>query len=804
MSAQARPNVLSPRWSKVLTDLWSDKTRTSLVVASIAVGVFAIGMIMTAYLILSADIKRSYAAANPPNVIIQTDPFDDDLVDAVAKLPGVQDAQGRLLVKIRARRGSEDWVDLTGMAISDFPGPINHLKSIEGALTLEKGTALVSQDALHVTGFRAGDTLEIQFPDGSEHTLTVAGLVADQTTAKPDPYVSNYALVTLKTLRSYGQDESYNNLYVTVQGDANDTGVIAGVAAAVKDQLERSGRTVYRSEEHTSDEHPMGDTALAILGMLGALGGLITILSSSLIINTLNALLTQQLRQIGVMKLVGGRSLQILGMYVALIIAYSLIALALALPLGAIAGYGMAYFIAQMIGAVLQGFRILPIVIVVQVLIAILIPLGAGFLPVRNGARVSILQAISSNRPNRQGGRGGFLNGNLGWFRWISRPILLSFRNTFRKKGRLMLTIFTLTVAGAVFIAVFNVHDSLSSMVDQLLQHFMGDVTVELRYPDRVSKVEQTLLQIPGIQRVEGWTAAGGEIWDAQDAVVSNLSIVAPPQDTQLLNLKLQAGRWLLPHEERALVVSDTIYGLYPDLNVGDRLRIKLPDQRVEEWTVVGIFPFLGLFGDPLGYANFEFIAQQNHLPNQAASYRIVTDVHGAAGQEALTTRIDRALTDLKIPVQSIQSGYLMRQKAAMGLNVLIIFLLLMAILTAFVGSIGLTGAMSINVLERTREIGVMRTIGAVDMVIMRSVIVEALVIGMITWALAIGISIPISSLLLDIIGEAVSDSPMALSFTPLGILLWLAVVILLSVFASIVPARKAARLTINEVLAYE
>ena len=139
-----------------------------------------------------------------------------------------------------------------------------------------------------------------------------------------------------------------------------------------------------------------------------------------------------------------------------------------------------------------------------------------------------------------------------------------------------------------------------------------------------------------------------------------------------------------------------------------------------------------------------------------------------------------------------------------MALDVVISFLLVMAVLTAFVGSIGLTGTMSINVLERTREIGVMRTIGAVDRVIMQSVIIEALVIGLITWILAIGLSFPISDFLLKIIGESLMNSAMALNFTPLGILLWLAVVIVLSVIASIMPARNAARLTINEVLAYE
>ncbi len=127
-----------------------------------------------------------------------------------------------------------------------------------------------------------------------------------------------------------------------------------------------------------------------------------------------------------------------------------------------------------------------------------------------------------------------------------------------------------------------------------------------------------------------------------------------------------------------------------------------------------------------------------------------------------------------------------------------------MALLTAFVGSIGLTGTMGMNVLERTREIGVMRAIGAVDLEIIKSVVIEGMMIGLITWVLAIGLSFPISKLLLQIISASMMGSNMDVAFTPMGIYIWLGVVIVLSFFASILPARSAARLTINEVLAYE
>ncbi len=803
MNTEIKPNLLKPRWSKVFTDLWEDKTRTGLVVASIAVGVFAIGMIINAYVILGQDINHSYKAVNPPNIEVQTDPFDKDLVHVIEKIPGVDKAEGRLTVQVRARRGDANWQNLKLVAVSDFSGSINHLDPIEGTQFAGEDQILLSQNMMHVTGYQIGDVIEIELPDGSNRDLTVVGLVTDQTTAKPEPGSTNNVYMTLKTLNSFGQNGYFNLLYVTVDR-GSDRERIDSVAAAIEDKVKNSGREVYRTDDNLSTEHPMTDTILAVLGVLGILGGLITVLSSSLIINTLSALLSQQLRQIGVMKLVGGRSYQILGMYLTLIIAYGLIALILAVPLGALAGYGFAWFIAHLMGAVLQGFRVIPAAVVTQVLIAILIPLGAGFFPVNSGSKTNVQQAISNYRPGNQTAKRKLFKINAKWTSWISRPILLSFRNTFRKKGRLLLTIFTLTVAGAVFIAVFNVRDSMANVMSQLMQHFLGDVTVNFSEPYRVDKIQQNLLKVPGVEGVEGWGGAAGEIWDENENLVTKVSISAPPQNTKLLTPEFVAGRWLLPNEEKAIVVSDSIYDYYPDIKPGDKLTIKLPGQRKEEWEVVGIFRFVDMLGDPLAYANFEFIAGETHLRNQATSYRIITKDHDAVSQRELTRRIDSYLTDRNFAVQSIQSGYLRQANATQAVNTLIIFLLIMATLTAFVGSIGLTGTMSINVLERTREIGVMRTIGAVDSVIMQSVIIEGLVIGIITWVLAIGLSFPISSVLLTIVGKAMMGSALELSFTPLGILIWLGVVILLSAFASIMPARNAAKLTINEVLAYE
>jgi putative ABC transport system permease protein len=806
MSAETKSEFLRPRWSKIFSDLWEDKTRTSLVVASIAVGVFAMGMILTAFDILSHDINASFASVNPANLEIWTDPFQENLVRVIASIPGVDEVEGRYILGVRARKAASAWKSVSLVGLDGFEQiTINRLATLAGTPIPGRDEVVVSQDINNNTGFQVGDQIEVELPSGSLKTLTVVGLVTDQTTTKLQVASGANVFLTFETLRSFGLGALKNRLLITVDGDGSDAAFVSNLAALVKTKVERNNRQVYRIEEQLSTEHPMIKTLSAIMGVLGALGGLITLLSGSLIINMLTALMTQQLRQIGVMKLIGGRSSQILGMYLTLIVIYSLISLVLAVPLGTWAGNAMAGFIASLLGATVQGFRVVPTAVVAQALLAFLVPLGAGYFPVRAGAKVDVRQALSAYRPGDQLAKRSFLNLNWVWTNWVSRPILLSFRNTFRKMGRVLLTIFTLTIAGAVFIAVFNVRATLNNVLEQVMQHFQGDVTLTFRQPYPVDQVERVLItNLPGVEGIEGWGGAKAEIRDTSDALVTNLSISAPPEQTQLLNPELVAGRWLLPAEKKALVVSDSIYKFYPHLVPGETLTVKLPGHPKEDWVVVGIFRFLNLLGDPLAYANSTFIANQIGLPNQAFSFRIVTAEHDAASQQVLADRIDRFLSERNYAVESVKTGKSLRESTTAALDPLISFLLIMAILTALVGSIGLTGTMSINVLERTREIGVMRTIGAVDGVIMQSVILEALVIGLITWILAIGLSFPISSALLIIIGQTMLGSAMQMIFTPFGVVLWLVIVVVLSVVASLLPARKAARLTINEVLAYE
>ena len=148
-----------------------------------------------------------------------------------------------------------------------------------------------------------------------------------------------------------------------------------------------------------------------------------------------------------------------------------------------------------------------------------------------------------------------------------------------------------------------------------------------------------------------------------------------------------------------------------------------------DDWLVVGIFKFVNQQGT-IAYSTYEYISTLTHITNQAFSYRIVTDRHDPAYQQMMAERMDKYFRAQGFHVNQARTGKSTLKTASDSLDILVTFLLIMALLTALVGSIGLTGTMGMNVLERTREIGVMRSIGAVDREIMRTVIVEGMVIG--------------------------------------------------------------------------
>jgi putative ABC transport system permease protein len=811
--------MMRPRWRKVLHDLTGNLSRTALVVVSIAVGVFSIGVISGAYVIISQDMSASYAANNPMNIELRMEAFDGSLVKLVQDMSGIQQAEGRRVFSIQARLpGGSQWIPLNMVAIDDFgKQKINLMHVLSGSGKPAKKQVLLERKVLESLNVKVGDKLEFLLENGGTREMEVAGIVQDPSTGAGDFLANPFVYVSTDSLSNLRQPDLFNRLYATLETGQNDPDALRQMAAKVKDSIEQSGTTVLRTRTTKTNEHPLASTVQAILGILLALGVLILFLSSSLIANTLSALLNQHLRHIGVMKLVGGRRNQIFTMYIILILGFGVIALLIAVPLGGQGAYALSEFIANKLNFTLMGYRIVPLAFGIQIVVGLAVPLLAGLGPVLNGSRTTVLRAISGESLRDEKKPALDTKPRESTFErlqvWVTtrlarrgvhipRPLLISLRNTFRRRGRLVLTLFTLTMGGAIFIAVFNVRVSLHDFIDQIGKYFMADVTLDFNQTYRLNDVKNTAMQVPGVVKVEGWAYASAEALYPDGTVADTLTIMAPPVSSTLVTPMLVSGRWLQPGDQRAITVSEGILEKFPDLAPGKTIRMKV-NAHEDDWTVVGIFKFVTQQGT-VGYGTYEYISRITHTTNHSFTYRIVTEKHTPAYQKLMSERLDKYFRSQGFNVNAARTGQSTLKTASESLDILVTFLLIMALLTAMVGSMGLTGTMGMNVLERTREIGVMRSIGAVDGEIMRSVIVEGVMIGVISWLIGVVLSFPITYMLSQIISMAIFQSPIPVHFTWHGFAIWLVLVLALSAVASVLPARNAARLTIREVLAYE
>jgi putative ABC transport system permease protein len=801
-----------PRIQKVFADLWGNRVRSLLVLASIGIGLFAIGVIGTIYIVGPQDMERGYAATNPANVTIQAAPFGRCPAEHVGGLAQVREVQAVRQFSTRLEASPGEWIALDVQAFKD-PGQmqINRMRLVEGQWPPKEGEIVLDRYKLADAKAELGDMVTLELPSGKTHQMKLVGIVQDLTigayrgasgffTAPAQAYIDRESLDSLE--RPY--PDLYNNLFVTVQGDSRDSAYLDSVETSVRDRVEECGVEIVSASSRSSHEHPNLFLAKAILAVLAIIGLLVAFLSGFLITNTLQAIMTQQVQQIGILKTVGARRPQIAVIYLLLSLMFGALAFLIAMPLSFLTAFRILDFLTLQMNYVSYGARFVPQVALLEGVIAVLMPQAAALAPVWSGTRISVQEALSGytqSNPLDQ----GWLDRAISGLRRFSLLLVVALRNTFRRKGRLALTLVTLTLGGAVFISTFNVRVSMMSYVDQLIQYFLADVNVTLDRPYHIDEIRSVIQEVPGVGYVEGWSLARTELVNPDGTVGRSVSLLAPPAGSPLVEPILLKGRWIEPGDRNAIVLNELFMEEFPDLHVGDTLQLRVNEQDTD-WVVVGFFQFAGKVSGFSAYTSYQYLSQLLHLPGRAMVYRITADRPDLTRgeQEALGRAIEARLGKKGITVSDISAGQSLTQTASDGFNVVTGFLLFLALLTAAVGSIGLAGAMSLNVMERTREIGILRAIGASDRVLIRILLIEGALIGMISWLLSVAAAFPISRIMSEAISQALFGANSSFGFTYTGFVIWIAVVLVLSVVASVIPARSAARLTIREVLTYE
>jgi len=801
--------MLPARWSKIIKDIWGNKSRSLLVILSIAVGVGAVGMINNAARIIQRDLYADYNAGNPALLEIYVSPFQDTLAVSVEAMREVDIADARRIVAGTISPPGAEPENINLNVTSDFSDiNVSRFSLESGSLTPGLREILLERQSADLLGLEVGDQVVIEMPNEREYSLLVSGIVHDV-------YVMPFSLlrdatgyISMNTLAWMGAAPYYNRLDIVVSENIKTKDTVIAIGNLARDRvIEPSGHVVGRiqvpgigSEPGQHWAHTQIQGLVLILKIMGIM---IMFLSGGLVVNTVSAILVQQIKQIGILRSVGAVRRQVVGMYMFNVLVFSLIGLVIAIPLGLLGAWWLVDFAANFLNYDVGVIDLSMNVFLLQVALALLVPLAVALIPILSGTRISVHDAIYEHGLARQGQIGKFER-MLIRIRNLNPPVMIALRNTFRKKSRLAFTIITLTLAGAMFIASFSTYSSLTSQINEIERYIHYDATINVSPGSNSHTVEREALRVPGVKFAEGWANGTAVLVFSDDRHSEEFEIIGLPYDSGTVNPLLVSGTWLLAEGGgRAVVNEDFLEGV-AEVQVGDVIELKVGENK-RSIQVAGIVS--KHLSGPRIYLDSATFSKFTGRQNQVDTVRVLGDLHGPGSleqQSIIAEQLEERFTNAGLSSSESRTHDSYFGTFSDTFDIILFVLVIMAGLLAVVGGLGLMGTLGINVLERTREIGVLRAVGAANRSVFQVVVIEGLLVGLISWIMGGLLSGPSSLALASAVISAVLQTEASFQYSLLGLVFWLLIVLIIGVFSSLVPARRAASLRVRDVLDYE
>ncbi|MFN2207082.1 MAG: ABC transporter permease [Candidatus Promineifilaceae bacterium] len=796
--------MIRTRWYKVFADLWGNRGRTLVVALAIAVGVYSVGVILDAreLLLREHDIDRAEALIS--SATVTTSPFDDDLAQRIAKIDGVSAAEGRQSADVYVYDDQDVRKDLLITSVSDFENmTVDRVTPVAGAWPPRTNEIILERLALDYLDVAIGDELYLELSNGGTKRLLIVGTGFDAQQFSPEILNISTGYVTPETMRRLGFSDEFTEMRVRVSADIEDEKELRPIVMEVEDQIENSGRPILAS--NVTLEGPQEAIIDTIILLLTGFGLIILFLSGFLVVNAISALITQQLQQIGVMKLIGASRLQIMVMYILTVLTYGVIAASIGIPLSLVtAQLLITEVVEDLLNLQPESLAISTQLILAQIIMGLSLPLLAGLLPVLNGTRITTRKALNDTGMQAAMDDSALTErilARIQRIRPVQRPYLLSVRNTLRHKGRLVQTLVVLIIGTALFISVLSVNRSVNATLDGFLRHHQYDVSLGMAQPYRKEALERVAMEMPGVTVVESWSIDIAKRERPDDTESNFFRVYAVPAGSVIIDPQMEEGAWLTGPGKNEIVVNSDLLDNEPDIQIGDTIRLDIGDKEFDS-LVTGLIRTDSQ--GPAVYLNYDDYAYLTRMPGFATHVQVVTGSPKAVDQDNLRRQLFQAYEDAGFEVSSTRTAQQINDQNDLMFTIVVAVLILMALLLAAVGGLGLTTTMSINILERIREIGVLRAVGASNLSVRQIVLAEGIVIGVLSWLIGFAISFPISAFLSEEVGLALLNVPLIYEYSLPAAILWFFALMVIAVAASLGPARDAVRLTIREVLAYE
>jgi putative ABC transport system permease protein len=370
----------------------------------------------------------------------------------------------------------------------------------------------------------------------------------------------------------------------------------------------------------------------------------------------------------------------------------------------------------------------------------------------------------------------------------------MAIRNLARRKARNAITVAAIGLATAAFLAAQGTSDSVNTSIDNAYNLYGVDAWVWFQSP--VGRgFSQTLRSMPEVTDVEAWASSSASVAD------DRVTMWGIPPNTELYRYQLTTGRWFNDAEPFAAVVS-SVFANSNNYRVGDKLELSVGSEDAL-LTIVGVVNdnAQGLNSSSRGkiFVPLDTASALMHRTGAADFFAVKLDNSDSQHVEDVLARLERKYHEL---APGMLAAYADKESSLEASKILTILLYAMTIIVGAIGGIGIANTLTLNVLERRREIGVMRSIGARDSHMIQIFLTEAMLMAVGGFLLGILIGYPLARFLVYVMSTVLF--PLDFVFPATMVAAAFVFTVVLTALASIGPALGAARLKVSSALRYE
>jgi len=742
----------------IFKNLFRRKGRTILTLVGISIGVAAIvalgavaGGLKSGFAAMSQDSQADLVLTQAESLSALMSSIEETIADQVRALPEVADVNGMLFTN--ALIDDRTYLFIFGHDPEGFA--IDHFRVVEGQ-TLAEARGVRGKPL--ILGRRAAQSMNVQVGD----TLRVTGsgfrIVGIYETGSG--FEDSAAVVPLREAQALAlQPHRVSMLYVKLSDPDK--------ADRLRARIERrfSNLTVSTSAGFASEEQ-----LLEILdAMAMAVAGLAVVIGGIGMTNTLFMSVFERTREIGLLRSLGWRRWRVLGMILGEAIVLAL--------LGGVAGSGLGVLAIVAVSRSKSwlsvfGSQLTPDLFARALVTALALGLVGGAFPAWWASRLLPVEALQYEGGSRA--QASRLPGGM------------TVRNLWRRRTRTALTLLSIGVSIAAVVALGGMAEGMLGAFNVMMRGsqtdlFAAEAGIDADFSAIDERVGARIAAWPDVDAVSGmfWTGA------STDEMPMLIVYGYHPREFAIRRYRIIDGE---PLSARRQVIVGRMAAEKMGLEVGDTLRLLESNLRVagiyetgtafeDAGVVIGLREAQMLTGKPR-QVQFYLISLRD--PGQAEAVREELAATFPEVDFSLTSELNEAMSDFRVLQDMVDQ---------------------ISFLAVFIGAVGMLNTMLMSVLERTREIGVLRSLGWRRRWVLRMILKESLVLGAVGGVCGIPLGLGLGGL----IGTAgIWGGAMEPAYTPQIFVQAIVVAVIAGVVGGLYPAWRATRMRPVEALRYE